>query len=506
MKILIADDEKLVRYSLMSMIEEMKLSTEIVGEAGNGEEMIDLVNKRSPDIAFVDIKMPRLNGLDAIKIAREISPRTKWIILTSYSEFDYAKEAISLGAAAYLLKPVSPEELSETINDMIKENKKENIVLNEKFESKINALFNNTSSLQHEQDIISKYNFSGSIIVFDSSIDEKSKVKYQINFCNSIRERISETLTNDIRIALFTLPNGELATIGAWEMPAGKGLSKQIVERYFNKLLSISRQYESDNFCVTLLQTTECSSYTQLFKQMQTLSELSSFRAVLEIGRRITLEDLVKHKEKPHFVDLCNSLTGLSDAYREKNYLAFLKKIEELEKILSDSDLTRFDPVKRAVSRFLHYSIDTNDTFPLSHSEDHQWIHNLGEKLKIMSNTLLAEKQKTDEGLGDIVSQVTAFVEKNYMHDIGIAQIAYRLNITPNYLSTLFHKKTGTTFIKYLTKLRMSKSEELLMDPAARVKHVAGKVGYYSTRHFTKLFKNQFNCNPSEYKKRTDKS
>ena len=119
MKILIADDEKLIRYSLKSMIEDMKLALEIIGEAGNGQEMIDLVKKRNPDIAFVDIKMPGLSGLEAIKIARDISPHTKWIILTSYSEFDYAKEAISLGAAGYLLKPVSPEELSATINEII---------------------------------------------------------------------------------------------------------------------------------------------------------------------------------------------------------------------------------------------------------------------------------------------------------------------------------------------------------------------------------------------------
>ena len=102
----------------------------------------------------------------------------------------------------------------------------------------------------------------------------------------------------------------------------------------------------------------------------------------------------------------------------------------------------------------------------------------------------------------DIVDQVIAFMHENYMTNIGIGQIAERLNITPNYLSTLFHKKTGINFLTYLKKIRMLKAKELLTDPNIQVHQVAEQVGYFSPRHFARLFAEHYGCLPSEYRDR----
>ena len=87
------------------------------------------------------------------------------------------------------------------------------------------------------------------------------------------------------------------------------------------------------------------------------------------------------------------------------------------------------------------------------------------------------------------------------MDDIGIGQIASQLNVTANYLSTLFQKKTGVMFVKYLTNIRMLKAKELLINTNLQVKQIAEKVGYYSTRHFTKLFTETYTSYPSDYRK-----
>ena len=100
----------------------------------------------------------------------------------------------------------------------------------------------------------------------------------------------------------------------------------------------------------------------------------------------------------------------------------------------------------------------------------------------------------------DIVSQVISFVDQNYIFDIGIGQIARQLHITPNYLSTLFHKRTGTTFMRYLTQTRMLKAKELLTDPNVKIQQVAEQVGYSSARYFSKLFTKYVGCYPSEYR------
>jgi two-component system response regulator YesN len=102
----------------------------------------------------------------------------------------------------------------------------------------------------------------------------------------------------------------------------------------------------------------------------------------------------------------------------------------------------------------------------------------------------------------DVISQVISFVDQNYMHDIGIGQIAEQLHMTPNYLSTLFHKKTGSTFMVYLTKTRMLRAKELLADPHIQIQQVAEQVGYARARYFTKLFTEFVGCYPSEYRSR----
>lgn len=118
MKILIADDERMVRLSLRSMLLDMNICSENIYEAKNGEELVENVKEHTPNIAFVDIRMPKMNDLKAIKLSKSLSPKTNWIILTGFSQFDYAKEAIDLGVAKYLLKPVGPEELEEAITTL----------------------------------------------------------------------------------------------------------------------------------------------------------------------------------------------------------------------------------------------------------------------------------------------------------------------------------------------------------------------------------------------------
>jgi two-component system response regulator YesN len=103
------------------------------------------------------------------------------------------------------------------------------------------------------------------------------------------------------------------------------------------------------------------------------------------------------------------------------------------------------------------------------------------------------------------IDQVVEYVKKNYMRDIGINTIAAILNITPNYLSSLFHKKTGRKFIGYLTELRILKAKELLAEDKLSMEKIAAMVGYHSPRHFHKLFWKYTAQYPSEYRKRFQK-
>ena len=114
MKIIIADDEEYVRFELKELLLEIRIDLEIT-EAINGSELLEKFKQNNFNAAFVDIKMPGFSGLEAIENIDSNSLKTEWIILTGYSDFEFAKKAISLGVTEYLLKPVSKEELEQVL-------------------------------------------------------------------------------------------------------------------------------------------------------------------------------------------------------------------------------------------------------------------------------------------------------------------------------------------------------------------------------------------------------
>lgn len=113
-KVLIIDDEPLQRQGIMRLTPWEDFDAEVVGAAGSGMEGILLARKYRPDVLIVDIKMPGLSGLDVITRLRE-ELDAEYIILSGYSEFEYAQQAISLGVCAYLLKPLDDEELTSAV-------------------------------------------------------------------------------------------------------------------------------------------------------------------------------------------------------------------------------------------------------------------------------------------------------------------------------------------------------------------------------------------------------
>ena len=115
-RIIIADDEPLIIRGLKKMMEWGKMDTEVVGEAEDGEQLLNLLDTLEPDIIISDISMPEKTGLDVLKEINKRKLKIKVIFLSGFQEFSYAKEAVTYGAVDYLLKPVSVEELENAIN------------------------------------------------------------------------------------------------------------------------------------------------------------------------------------------------------------------------------------------------------------------------------------------------------------------------------------------------------------------------------------------------------
>ncbi|WJE50720.1 response regulator [Bacillus cereus] len=495
MRVLIADDEGLIRTSLRSMLEELDFPIEFGGEAANGEEMIEKLKETEPDIIFVDIRMPKLTGLEAIKIGKTISPWTQWIILTGFSEFIYAQEAIQLGAANYLLKPVSLEELEKALQQLFEQYQKHLIRLNKGFENDMVALYHGLSSVNEidNEGMISNSGLKSAVFYVDSHLEEKAKAEHLRKFRYSLQETVSHFLSPGVRIALFTLPNGELITVVCWGCTKGsREESKSNIRQYFKIITDTLTRFCNADLSITMIESEECSSFDSLYYQINKVQANSPLRTVLGSGRKWDLAELNIDRIDSKTNELSAFLIKLSKYYKERLYLEFMKTLSALEKQLPRMDLTV--AIKKNIQHFLLASTGCH----LNVNED---ITSWMKQLQTHSDNLLARNQKDENRQQDIIDQVITFIEQQYINDIGIGQIAEKFGVTPNYLSTLFRKKTGITFMKYLTQTRMLKAKELLVEPHIQVQQVAEKVGYYSTRHFTKLFTEFAGCYPSEYRK-----
>lgn len=115
MRILIAEDELLERKAMKKFIEENFNEMTVVGEAANGRKAIELAETTYPDIIFMDIKMPGINGLEAIEKINAANPTIKFILVSAYDSFDYAKEAMRFGIKDYILKPGKKEEIVKSL-------------------------------------------------------------------------------------------------------------------------------------------------------------------------------------------------------------------------------------------------------------------------------------------------------------------------------------------------------------------------------------------------------
>lgn len=115
MKLLIADDEQYVRYSLTKEIDWAKYGIEVTGVASDGREAVELARSTRPDLLLTDIRMPLLSGLEVIKCLKSELPQMKVVLFSGWSDFEYAREGMKLGASNYLIKPCPDEEIVDAL-------------------------------------------------------------------------------------------------------------------------------------------------------------------------------------------------------------------------------------------------------------------------------------------------------------------------------------------------------------------------------------------------------
>ena len=406
MNILIADDELLARTVLKHMLQDLNMDLNIVGEAADGRDLIGKMKQQPVDLAFIDIKMPDINGLDSIRILKNSYPNTNWVILSGYSKFEYAKEAMELGAVRYLLKPITLHELRKTITEISDVREKSHASMNIDFENVILAYFYKLISAEQlkETFVYSSSHFTGGIVYIDSFLDENLLSPLRLEITNKIHKIIEKYLRSGIYIAYFILPISNPVIICSWD-PDKISFGEKTASNCFSEIWDLMHECRSDNFYPTLIKTGTCRCFKELCEKISKIQNSASLRVTLHNSGSLKLNELLEISSCISELDLkiVNLIIKLSETFKNKSYLSYAESLDKLKKIMSDEKINSREFVSSYCS-FISYTLGID-------LKKSQTVDDIINKLKKNQQKLLGYGIEP----ADIVSQAITFIHESYM-------------------------------------------------------------------------------------------
>ncbi|HOJ79987.1 MAG TPA: response regulator, partial [Clostridiales bacterium] len=524
-KVLIVDDEPIIRKGLRNIINWKNFGCEVVAEAGDGLDGLELIRKHKPDIIITDIKMPETDGLSMIKQMKEDVPDSKIIILTGHRDFDYVHEALKLGVTDFLLKPSRIEELTSAISRAVKELKFQN-QRSEEFD-KLSQLFTQNISVLREKllyDIIYEINtnrddikeklelfqtrqgdFRMLLVQNDaeesdgSDISQYDRHLYQFGIINTFIEIFSDK---------FDVLHVTLDTVGiAFIVMPREGVEDELAET-INKKCTYLQEIINNcfGFTVTIAISSEGSDFTELPQKF------GECRAALEHKFYLGNNSIIYHSDVNTFFryDDHSMLEKL-----EKALLEGIKSGNEtaVEGRLKDiySYIRNIDPSQKEFIKNFYWNTITsinNIRLSLMSGEDGRKVeytelsglYGLIEKCGNADelHTLLEESARSvvskvnnynNKSIKLILRKAVEYLQTHYHEPITLNEVAEHTFVSTYYISRMFKKEMGKNFVDYLNELRIEKAKELLKDVRYKTYEVAEKVGIPDAHYFSRLFK-----------------
>jgi len=508
-KVLIVDDEPMLRMALKTIINWESLGYQIVGEAPNGKVAQGLIHELSPQVVITDIKMPELDGIGLIRYIGINNLPIKVIVLSGFDDFEYVREALLLGAIDYILKPSISEKMlislmlkiKNEISDY-KDNQSEYSNdpedLQEKLE-KIICLNSTDDSLQNKKELsfLNKpYIVCILKLCYNTLLKRYEKQKNYI-LRNVISDMILRFLGKDV-VSFFIGIDKCVLIIPAEEKIYFDNIEKlaNSIELYtgIHAVAGISQNGQGiKDLHKCYQQGLEAVKY--YFYKNQLLFHYGSLKF------SIIPQQFWDQKQIQYLLDLINQ-----NSWNE--LIGYQPKCFELDNIYYQPDQIK-DFVKEYII-FLQINligkINSNETWISQQQlEEHiariEKIEELKEFVKQIvtnfCNHVDAEMQKLHSG---VIREVLKIINKRYNEDINLMTVAQCVNMNATYLGRLFVKEMGVKFTNYLTQVRIEKAKSLLKNSLYGVEEIAQMVGYENTKYFFKIFKKQTGISPRKFR------
>lgn len=506
-RILLVDDEAQERDGIRFLIEKYRLPLSVV-EAQNGQKALEYLKGHPVDILFTDVKMPYKDGLELAKETFQFNPDIRIIIFSAYGEFEYAKRAMEANAVDYLLKPIELDEFEKVMNKVIgdlERQREESKQEQEQKEASMKRVFYKvfTGGSVSASDL-------GMLEEYFRTIGKDRKVLISLESGRNIFEQQEEVflklLHTYIRIPceyVNLYPDSSVVLVADENRIVGSGLQKQL-----EKLARDGRQLLGTE--ISIVVSREFTTVEEMNRQMEEISQIR--KNFYGTGGEITfLSEIVLNSEY-YAAEVERIKELMIGAIGDRNDdLVILYGDQLVETMVGGHVVSRIyvHHVFYDILSAFYSQYGVNDKPRLFESVERLLSYKDGEELEVNFRAVLNEVlAKRTDAAGDsprIVERIKNIVRDEYRSDIGLEDIAERVNLAPAYLSYLFKKETGANLVKYITDYRMEQARKLLEDEELKIVLVAKACGYENQPYFNRLFKNYYGMTPRQYREKNGK-
>ncbi len=503
-KVVLIDDEPIIRKGLKNIIDWEQFGCEVVAEARDGFEGLKMIEEHNPHIVFTDIKMPEMTGLEMLSELSDTQRNAKFIVLTGFRDFEYVKEALILGAFDFLLKPTKLNDIKKVVGRAVSEldlqKNKSDVV------SKLEARYMQNLPILREKFL---YDIMMGIVTNDEEI-ERTKGELGLEISNFVMLVISTGISsaqakNFGALHTFSEMLGEEYSV----IPVGITSQKTALivelpkdsELLYSKCLQLQNMMsESFNMHVCITVSEPASGINKVLSCYTQCQKAERLMGVMGEGAFMLYSDIKGDTEKYNDDKLIGKGRMIVDTMKSG-----AQDADEAWCITDlEADLRRRDSVGEAERAIVLQIIDSmmaaaSDT-KITIDRDRDVFGLIDEMRRIYKSAVGENVTASHSNMKLVLKKAVVFLEQNYNKPLTLRQVADAVFVSPFYISRMFSRQLGKTMTDYLNGIRITRACELLSDVEYKVYQVGEMVGIPDAHYFSRIFKKQMGVTPTEYR------
>ena len=509
MRLMIVDDDRQIREGIRYGIDWEAIGIDQVKEYANGKAAMGEFEEFQPDIILADIRMPQMDGLEFLQEVRQRNEEVRFLILSAYSDFEYAREAIRYGANDYELKPIKMERLIQ----MVKENAEELTRLRAKAENPGESLIRILEGEDGEADpaelvisLLGRDNMERSARLLAVKLHAESGLEWRDdNRSEALKEMEAMARYFDgILLPVKLDDRGEIflclcrSSVSVLQMYQQKIEIKNQLEgindRMRERNISVTAGVSGHHSCASVL-----SAWQEAGKALNECFYLGRGSVSFWNGN-IPSSKWEKDQAERIRKEFLRAAETLSEETLQE-------ALDQLMKYIADAR-PKTDQLREFLMRTAHDITQNMEQYLSTEKMRNTWENArfVQEYIEAFREYFLevmrqkAKQRRLDRFSASVASAVR-YLEIHFMEPVTIEKVAESLGKSANYLSSLFKRETGSSFTDYLLRLRMEEACRLLQNTGMPIKKVGEQVGYSDYVYFSKLFKKTFGCSASDYRR-----